>query len=222
MKTHMRPESPAAAEVDARDARDLASAENAELCAGCVKCCTYITIEIDAPRAAWEYDQWIWALHHRRVQLYVERPERWFLHFETVCGKLGDGGRCTIHGRHPALCRDHDARSCERRLPLADMRAWFDDAEQFEAWIQRERPGHWRALLAHRGDTSSVTAFATRPRPAIVRRGGPAPPSRNAPASGASFIPVAALAGTRSPGVAAAPEPALLARRRSRPGRVRA
>jgi len=44
---------------DSRAASELTAVENADLCSGCVKCCTYITVEIDAPRAAWEYDQWI-------------------------------------------------------------------------------------------------------------------------------------------------------------------
>ncbi|HYM82352.1 MAG TPA: YkgJ family cysteine cluster protein [Candidatus Limnocylindria bacterium] len=138
---------------DARDARALTSTENADLCAGCVKCCTYITVEIDAPRAAWEYDQWIWALYHQGVSLYVERPERWFVHFEAVCTRLDRAGRCAIHGRHPVLCREYDPRSCERRLPLAEIRAWFDDGDQLEAWIRVHRPAHHRRLLAYRKDT---------------------------------------------------------------------
>src|SRR5881397_2247985 len=110
---------------DPRDARELSAHENADLCAGCVKCCTYITVEIDVPRAAWEYDQWIWALYHEHVSLYVEKPERWFLHFESRCTRLDAAGHCAIHGRHPVLCREYDPRSCERRLPLADIQAWF-------------------------------------------------------------------------------------------------
>src|SRR6185503_4149735 len=91
MKTNGRS---AGHEDDARGARDLPAEENADLCQGCVKCCTYITIEIDAPRAAWEYDQWIWALHHRTIQIYVEKPERWFIHVDTVCRQLDAAGRC--------------------------------------------------------------------------------------------------------------------------------
>jgi hypothetical protein len=137
---------------DRRGALQLSATENADLCRGCVKCCTYITVEIDSPRAAWEYDQWIWALHHERIQLYVERPERWYLHIEAVCRQLNEQGRCKIYGRHPVLCREYDPRTCERRLPLSDIRAWFDDAEQFEAWVQRERPAHWKRLMTYRND----------------------------------------------------------------------
>jgi uncharacterized protein len=146
---------PAATEVDPRDAKELSPDENADLCAGCVKCCTYITIEIDAPRAAWEYDQWIWALHHRNIQLYLERPERWFIHVDAVCEQLNDQGRCSIYGRHPVLCRDYDPRSCERRLPLADIVAWFHDASELEAWMRLKRPAHWERLTKYRKDQPS-------------------------------------------------------------------
>lgn len=137
---------------DERDARALSAVENADLCSGCVRCCSYITVEIDAPRAAWEYDQWIWALHHTGIGLYVERPERWFLYVETRCKRLDDHGRCSIHGRHPVLCREYDPRSCERRLPLADVRAWFHEAGELEVWLERARPTHWRRLMVYRQD----------------------------------------------------------------------
>ena len=139
-------------EDDGRDAKELSPGENADLCTGCVKCCTYITIEIDAPRAAWEYDQWIWALHHEGIEVYVERPERWYVHVATRCRQLQSNGRCAIHGRHPVLCREYDPRSCERRLPLADQRAWFHDAHELEDWIAKERPAHWKRLMAYRKD----------------------------------------------------------------------
>jgi len=162
---------------DARDAKELSSEENADLCTGCVKCCTYITIEIDAPRAAWEYDQWIWALHHEGIEVYVERPERWYVHVATRCRQLQSNGRCGIHGRHPVLCREYDPRSCERRLPLADQRAWFHDAYEFESWIARERPAHWRKLMAWRKD----------------RPDAPPMPNGAGPTDGATLIPIATL-----------------------------
>ena len=138
--------------VDTRDPKELSGAENSRLCEGCVKCCTYITVEIDPPRTAWEYDQWIWALHHRGIELYVEVQEAWFVHFETVCEKLDASGRCSIYGRHPVLCREYDPRNCERRVPLAEVRAWFKDGDDLENWLRVERPAHYRRLMAHRRD----------------------------------------------------------------------
>jgi hypothetical protein len=164
---------------DPRDAKELTPVENADLCRGCTTCCTYVTIEVDTPRSAWEYDQWIWALHHRGIELYVERPEKWFLHIGTTCDQLGHDGRCMIHGRHPVLCREYDPRACERRLPLADIRAWFHDGYELEDWLQRARPAHWTRLMAYRKDR-------------------PDAPARRKPSKSNSFVPLLDLLGSHS------------------------
>jgi Fe-S-cluster containining protein len=135
---------------DARDALELSSGENADLCKGCARCCETVSIEVDAPRSAWEYDQWVWVLHHENLELYLEKPERWFLHIETRCSKLDRHGRCSIHGKHPILCREYDPRVCERRLPLSDIMAWFKNADDLERWLRRKRPAHWKRLEAWR------------------------------------------------------------------------
>ncbi len=143
----------AAPPIDAeRDALALSADENASLCAGCTRCCETVSIEVDAPRAPWEYDQWIWVLHHRNLEIYVEKPEAWYLHIETKCTQLQDDGHCRIYGRHPVLCRQYDPRDCERRAPLSDIVAWFKTAEDLEAWLRLKRPAHWRRLVAHRGE----------------------------------------------------------------------
>jgi Fe-S-cluster containining protein len=135
---------------DTREAVELSAGENADLCAGCTRCCETVCIEIDAPRTPWEYDQWIWVLHHENLEVYVERPERWYLHIAARCRQLNDEGRCRIYGEHPVLCREYDPRHCERRAPLSDVVAWFHDAAELEAWLRDKRPGHWKRLLAHR------------------------------------------------------------------------
>ena len=185
--THLAPPPHDAPSGDRRDAMELSPDENARLCEGCVKCCTYITVEIDPPRAAWEYDQWIWALHHRGIQIYVEVPEAWFVLFETVCEKLNDAGRCSIYGRHPVLCREYDPRTCERRMP-SDMLAWFDRGEDLETWLSQHRPGHYRRLMAYRKDSPDgpPVADARKDRAAaagLIRIGaGGAPAGTAAPA----------------------------------------
>ncbi len=157
---------------DARDVLQLSDTENADLCTGCTRCCETVSIEIDAPRAPWEYDQWIWVLHHRNLELYVEKPERWYLHIEARCEQLDGQGRCKVYADRPVLCREYDPRSCERRAPLSDVAAWFKTAADLEAWLQAKRPGHWQRLLAHRRSKSS----ATSPSPlaaALVQLGEP-------------------------------------------------
>jgi hypothetical protein len=163
----LRRSEPAPAPEDERESRELAAEENATLCRGCVKCCTYITIEVDPPRQSWEYDQWIWMLHHQGINLYVEKPEKWYVHVETVCRQLNSDGRCAIHGRHPVLCRNYDPRTCERRLPLLDIRAWFNNAEEFEDWIRVVRPVHWERLLRYRNDMPAAPPIADAHRPGV-------------------------------------------------------
>ena len=160
---------------DTRDALQLPAAENADLCTGCSRCCETVSIEVDAPRSPWEYDQWVWALHHRNLELYVEKPERWFLHIETRCEQLNDEGRCRIYGEHPILCREYDPRVCERRLPLADIAAWFKDAAALEAWLRERRPAHWKRLVAWRESKAGrpVRANGQAPVAALLQIGEP-------------------------------------------------
>lgn len=143
---------------DTRKALELPAGENARLCAGCTRCCETVSIEVEAPRTPREYDQLVWVLHHRGLELYVERPGRWMLHIETRCGKLNEQGRCGIHGNHPALCREYDPRTCERRSPLTEVVAWFHDAVELEDWLRKSRPAHWIRLAAWRAKMAEVPA----------------------------------------------------------------
>lgn len=139
-------------EDDERDSHELNPDENLDLCDGCIKCCTYITVEIDTPGTPEDYDQWIWALYHDNISLFVEKPEVWYLQVETRCGKLNQRGQCGIYGKHPVLCRQYDARSCERRLPLLDMYKIFQTGEELEEWLKVQRPVHYQRLLKFRAE----------------------------------------------------------------------
>lgn len=160
----MNPPRTAEPDEDARGALELPAGENADLCAGCTRCCETVCIEVDAPRSSWEYDQWVWVLHHRSLELYVEKPERWFLHVETRCEQLNAQGRCGVYGKRPVLCREYDPRVCERRLPLADIVAWFHDAAELERWLEARRPAHWKRLEGWRAKKAGLSADAKGPR----------------------------------------------------------
>jgi Fe-S-cluster containining protein len=157
---------------DTRDAIELSADENADLCAGCSRCCESVSIEIDKPRTNYEYDQWIWVLHHENLEIYVEKPEAWYLHIATRCAQLGDDQRCRIYGRHPVLCREYDPRGCERRAPLSDIVAWFKTAAEFEAWLEVNRPVHYKRMMKWRKHTPQAKpkADARRERQAMLAR----------------------------------------------------
>lgn len=126
----------------------LTGAQCMTLCSGCVRCCMYVAVEVDAPDAPWMYDQYVWLLYHRNVWMYIETGNRWFVQFETRCDKLSDAGQCTVHGQHPGLCKEYDPRSCERRGVMSDIRARFYDGDDLVKWIESNRPTHHKRYRA--------------------------------------------------------------------------
>ena len=56
------------------------------------------------------------------------------------------------------LCREYDPRVCERRLPLADVVAWFKRAADLELWLRAKRPSHWKRLEAWRAGKAGKPA----------------------------------------------------------------
>jgi hypothetical protein len=126
----------------------LTPTQNMMLCAGCVRCCTYVAVEVDAPDTPWQYDQYVWLLYHKNIWMYVEKGNHWYVQFETVCAKLSPQGHCTVHGKHPVLCKNYDARSCERRGELSDVHARFKDGDDLVKWIATQRPRHHARYMA--------------------------------------------------------------------------
>jgi hypothetical protein len=155
----------------------LDAAQSMMLCAGCVRCCTYVAVEVDSPDTPWQYDQYVWLLYHKNIWMYVEKGNHWYVQFETVCDKLSPQGQCMVHGEHPVLCKQYDARSCERRGELSDVIARFKDGHDLVRWIAEHRPKHHARYLAWfrkehgHGATNGAAAGngqrrAGKPRPA--------------------------------------------------------
>jgi hypothetical protein len=130
------------------DTGPLDAAQSIMLCSGCVRCCTYVAVEVDAPDTPWQYDQYVWLLYHKNIWMYVEKGNHWYVQFETVCDKLAPNGQCTVHGAHPVLCKTYDARSCERRGVLSDVIARFKDGGDLVRWIAENRPRHHARYMA--------------------------------------------------------------------------
>ena len=158
----------------------LTPAQNMMLCAGCVRCCTYVAVEVDAPDTPWQDDQYVWLLYHKNIWMYVEKGNHWYVQFETVCDKLSPTGSCNVHGTHPVLCKKYDARACERRGELSDMTArlprWrrpgaLDGGETAEAPTRatprssRRSTGPWRARDAAKAGARERGRPTSRRRP---------------------------------------------------------
>jgi hypothetical protein len=126
----------------------LTAAQCMTLCSGCQRCCTYVAVEVDAPDTPWMYDQYVWLLYHKNIWMYVEKGNKWYVQFETVCEKLGSRGECRVHGMHPVLCKEYDARNCERRGELSDLVARFYDGHDLLRWLEVKRPTHHKRYQA--------------------------------------------------------------------------
>jgi len=75
-------------------------------------CCTYITQEVDAPKSIYDFDTWLWMLHHQDVQFYKE-GKSWNLKILNRCNNLQPDGRCGIYETRPIICREHENDFCE-------------------------------------------------------------------------------------------------------------
>jgi Fe-S-cluster containining protein len=75
-------------------------------------CCTYVTQEIDTPRSIYDFDIWLWMLHHQDIQFYKE-DGCWYLKVLNRCTKLQPDGRCGIYETRPMICREHENDFCE-------------------------------------------------------------------------------------------------------------
>lgn len=83
------------------------------------KCCTYITQHIAGPRSIAEFDQLLWLVSHKDVQIYKD-SDGWFLLANNTCTHLQPGGRCGIYLTRPQICRDHSNDFCEYDEPAEE------------------------------------------------------------------------------------------------------
>ena len=149
-------------------------------CFECAKCCTYIAIEIDDPSSNNEYDQIIWYLYHRDVEVFVDWDGDWHVLFRTRCEQLTSASLCGIYERRPAICKAFDWRDCEQRYTAEDgppdKHLWAT-ADDFVAWFRKRRPraferyqAHLREAHAKGEEAETLRVAAGPPRPQRRRR----------------------------------------------------
>jgi Fe-S-cluster containining protein len=83
-------------------------------CAKCVpaKCCMYFSTEIDRPDGPKDFDDILWMLAHRDVEIYTKR-RRWYLMVKTPCRFYDPARGCLIYPSRPRICREHHPAECE-------------------------------------------------------------------------------------------------------------
>lgn len=106
------------------------------------KCCTYITEELQTPRAMRDFDHLLWQLSHQDIRVYKDEGT-WYLLVERSCLHLQSDGRCGIYHSRPMVCREHSNDYCEFDAPAEDgFELYFHDYAALDKYC-RERFKHW-------------------------------------------------------------------------------
>ena len=101
------------------------------------RCCSYITVQIPAPKSVRDLDEISWWLTHHHVIVYVE-SRRWHLEVRTACKFLTGDKLCGIYEDRPGVCRQYDPKSCE--FPARPVHTLeFDSRDEFEGWREKKR-----------------------------------------------------------------------------------
>lgn len=109
-------------------------------CIACQNCCTYVSLEIDAPRGERDFDSIRWYLAHKRIHIYLDREGSWYFLVNSECENLTPAG-CAIYEKRFNICRDYAASTCEMTLGEAAEKHLFRTVEDFDRWLafHRER-----------------------------------------------------------------------------------
>jgi len=106
-------------------------------CGRCGACCRYVTAQLDDPKSKRDWSIFFWYLLHENVNIYIDEDGDWFLEFKTKCTALDDG-KCSIHRKRPAVCREHDPEDCESSSPEPPYIEMFHVPEELEEWLEKE------------------------------------------------------------------------------------
>lgn len=106
-------------------------------CKNCLpaKCCTYFSVEIDAPETRKDHEAMLWQIAHKGVSIYIYR-KAWYLMVDTVCGFLTADNKCAIYETRPYICREHSIDSCEYTGDDYGFTEHFKSYDDLLAWIK--------------------------------------------------------------------------------------
>ncbi|MCH7650290.1 MAG: YkgJ family cysteine cluster protein [Nitrospinae bacterium] len=106
-------------------------------CKNCLpaKCCTYFSVEIDAPETRKDHEAMLWQIAHKGVSIYIYR-KAWYLMVDTVCGFLTPENKCAIYETRPYICREHSIDTCEYTGDDYGFTEHFKSYDDLLAWIK--------------------------------------------------------------------------------------
>src|SRR6188474_3025728 len=103
--------------IQSVEGHDLTGVPQMKICGQLcgARCCRYVTISIDPPRSAEDWDEIRWWLLHAGVSVYRDEEGDWAVCVETRCSNLTSDNLCGVWPNHPTICQEHDPTICEFR-----------------------------------------------------------------------------------------------------------
>ena len=152
-------------------------------CEGCDHCCRYVAMEIDRPATKKDFEHIRWYLLHRSISIIIDWDGAWLIQFDTPCDWLQDG-KCTHYELRPEICREYDAKECERYLPTQAYKVLMKTEADLQKYLA-EREVKLAARREARAEREAETKREAAAR-ARARRNGSRGASKGKPASAKS------------------------------------
>ncbi|MBN1163947.1 MAG: YkgJ family cysteine cluster protein [Candidatus Krumholzibacteriota bacterium] len=105
-------------------------------CDDCIpaKCCMYFSVEIDEPENRKDWDDMLWILAHRDVQIYMN-DDRWYVLVMNECRFYTPDRGCLIYPKRPLICRAHTWKDCEFKDDY-NFDLHFHNYEELERYLR--------------------------------------------------------------------------------------
>ena len=107
-------------------------------CNNCnAQCCRYVATEIDEPEKKEDFENILWYLLHKNVEVFVE-DGGWYIQFLTPCKALDKKGVCTIYSKRPEICKELSIKNCERHGKGDPYGMIFKEPEELIEYMEEE------------------------------------------------------------------------------------
>jgi Fe-S-cluster containining protein len=95
----------------------------------------YFSTEIDRPVDARDFDDMLWMIAHRDVEIYARR-RRWYVMVKNPCRFYDPVRGCLIYPSRPRICRRHRTAECEFDDDY-DFDLHFRSYEELERFVRK-------------------------------------------------------------------------------------
>jgi len=95
----------------------------------------YFSTEIDEPDSLADFDDILWMLAHRNVEVYTS-DRSWYVMVKNPCRFYRPGRGCSIYAKRPRICRAHSLRDCEFE-DAYDFDLHFRSYEELETFVRK-------------------------------------------------------------------------------------